>query len=178
MPQLNYLEIHFPELASLYCSHLWLAMKEVCVRFGRYLCCSSHVSISTGWCRAPGAMATCNIAADQVVQFIVDSQLFNLPPDLLLMLSLSLIKYVCSMVANDIHFSWRSPSTLSLKEVREKDKVRCTLWVPLSSYISIHVTVCPCFCPHPTLLHKCYSGWLSVNSDTTPNTNITFFICI
>ena len=43
----------------------------------------------------------------------------------------------------------------------EKDKF---WWVPLSSYISIHVTVCPCFCPHPTFLHKCYSGWLTVNS--------------
>ena len=49
-------------------------------------------------------MATENVAADQVVQFIVDSQL-DLPPDLLLTLSLSLTKYACSMMANDIHFS-------------------------------------------------------------------------
>ena len=62
-------------------------------------------SCSSGWCRAPGTMATHNVAADQVVQFIVDSQLLNLPPDLLLMLSLSLTKYACSMMANDIHFS-------------------------------------------------------------------------
>ena len=48
-------------------------------------------------------MATRNIATDQVVQFIVDSQLLDLPPDLLLVLSLT--KYVCSMMANDIHFS-------------------------------------------------------------------------
>ena len=88
---------------------------------------------STGWCRVPGTVATHNVAADQVAQFIVDSQLLDLPPDLLLMLSLSLTKYACSMMANDIHFSWRSPSTLSLKEVREKNKFRCILWVPLSS---------------------------------------------
>ena len=59
---------------------------------------------STGWYRAPGTMATHDIVADQVVQFIVDSQLLDLPPDLLLMLSLSLTKYTCSMMASDIHF--------------------------------------------------------------------------
>ena len=36
-------------------------------------------------------------------------------------------------MANDIHFSWRSPGTMNLKEVREKDMFWCILWVPLSS---------------------------------------------
>ena len=35
--QLNYLEIYFLEFVSLFCSGLGLAMKEICVNFGRYL---------------------------------------------------------------------------------------------------------------------------------------------
>ena len=46
---------------------------------------------STGWFRVTETMATHN-AAGLVVQLTVDSQLLDLPPDLLLMFSLSLTK--------------------------------------------------------------------------------------
>ena len=55
---------------------------------------------SADWFRAPETMATQNVAAGLLVQLIVDSQLLNLPPDLLLMFSLSLTKYACNMMAN------------------------------------------------------------------------------
>ena len=66
------------------------------------------------------------------------------------------------MIANDIHFSWSSSTTVSPKEVRDRQVLECLV----GSYISIHATVCPCICPHPTFLHKCYSSWLTV--DSTP----------
>ena len=71
---------------------------------------------SAGWFRAPETMATHNVAAGLIVQLIVDSQLLALPPDLLLMFSLSLTKYACSMMANFLS----SPNTVSLKEIRER----------------------------------------------------------
>ena len=55
---------------------------------------------SVGWFRAPETMATHNVAAGLIVQLIVDSQLLNLPPDLLLTFSSSLTKYVYSMMAD------------------------------------------------------------------------------
>ena len=51
---------------------------------------------SVGWFRAPETMATHNVAAGLIVQLIVDSQLLDLPPDLLLMFSLSLTMFSLS----------------------------------------------------------------------------------
>ena len=47
---------------------------------------------SAGWFRDTETMTTHNVAAGLVVKLIVDSQLLELPPDLLLMFSLSLTK--------------------------------------------------------------------------------------
>ena len=55
---------------------------------------------SADWFRAPETMATHNVASGLLVQLIVDSQLLNLPPDLLLTFSSSLTKYVYSMMAD------------------------------------------------------------------------------
>ena len=52
---------------------------------------------SAGWFRAPETMATHNVAAGLIVQLIVDSQLLDLPPDLLLMFSLSLTMFSLSL---------------------------------------------------------------------------------
>ena len=120
MYSLNNMKIDFPGFASLYCSGLGLALKEICVSFGKYLWWSSIFLCSSGWCRAPGIMAIHTVAAALIVQFIVDLKPLDLPPDTLLMFSLYETKYACSMMANDIHFSWSSPTTVSPKEVRER----------------------------------------------------------
>ena len=52
---------------------------------------------SADWFRAPETMATHNVAAGLIVQLIVDSQLLDLPPDLLLMFSLSLTMFSLSL---------------------------------------------------------------------------------
>ena len=54
-----------------------------------------------------GALVTVlltRVAADLLAHLIVDLQFLNLQPDLLLLISLSWAKYVCSMMIN-IHFS-------------------------------------------------------------------------
>ena len=130
---------------------------------------------STGWCRSPGTMATHSVAADQVVQFIVDSQLLNLPPDLLLMLSLSLTKYACSMMGNDIHFSWRSPTTVQLKEVRYRQVLECLV----GSIVLIYFHTChslSMLLSTSNFASQNFSSWLTVNSSSTPNANITVFM--
>ena len=57
-----------------------------------------------GWCRAPVTMQLTCVAADLLAHLIVDLQLLNLQPDLLLIISLSWAKCACSMMIN-IHFS-------------------------------------------------------------------------
>ena len=69
--------------------------------------------------------------------------------------SLSWTKYACSMMANDSHFSSKSPTIVRLKEMRDR-QVFVGSSCPHSSSMTLFVTVCPCFCPHQTFLYKCY----------------------
>ena len=87
---------------------------------------------SAGWFRAPETMATHNVAAGLIVQLIVDSQLLDLPLDFLLMFSLSLTKYACSMTTN----FWCSPIPVSLKEVRERRVLVCLVGSIVLMYMS------------------------------------------
>lgn len=80
--------------------------------------------------------------------------------------SLSWAKCACSMMANDTHFSWRSPTTYEIKADKRQTSFSLSFWVPvvlMGSSHSLQSTVCPCFCPHSTFLHNCPSSWLIVN---------------
>ena len=145
-------------------------MKEICAKFGRYLWWSTdicYVLLVDAGLQALGQLT--HVAADLLAHLIVDSQLLHLPPDLLLIFSLSWTKYACSVMANDTHFSWRSPTIVRLKEVT--NKFYCS-YCPHGS-IALWVTVGPCICPHSNFLHKCYSSWLTVNSGSIPDAKIT-----
>ena len=170
--QLNNMKIYFAGFASLYCSRLGLSLKEICVSFGRYLWWSSMFLCSSGWYRTPGTMAIHTVAAALKVQFIVDLKPLDLPPDILLMFSLYETKYACSMMANDIHFSWSSPTTVSPKEVRERQVlVGSVVLIYFHTCHSLSMLLSTSNFPLQTLLWLTYSEF-----NSTPNTNTTVFM--
>lgn len=148
-------------------------MKEIYVRFGRYVWGSSHVS---RFCRLVQRLQRLwqlkNVTAGLLVQLIVDSQLLNLPQISSHVLFVFDQNHACNMMAN----FWSSPITVSLKEARERRVLVCLVGSIVLMYMSqsVHAlsslsTVGLQFCqlPHPTfLLHKWYFSWLTVISSS------------
>lgn len=113
LSQLNYPEICFPEFASLYCSGLGFSTKDICARFGKELWWGSHIF----WCSASCWGSSHRLLPIHWLILLLALDSFTSHHISHLGFPLSWAKYACSMMANDTFCSWRSPTTLRLKEV-------------------------------------------------------------